>query len=338
MLGQHRQGQHKRVRIHPAPVEQQQTRDRDRDHEDIDGHQIGREQPGGFFQFAFICVLNHRHMELARQADDRCEGQQGDGHPFRRVNIEGKALGDGRYRAGPGNEIDRAGEHEERNEHPGGQKRHQLDDRFKRDRPHHTFVVFRCIHITGAEHDRENRHQQCDHQSRIRPPRGARYSGGHNDFGIAGQHVETGRDRFQLQRDIGQNSDHHEQGDNGGERLAFAKSGGDEIGDRGDVLGLADPHDLAQHHIADGKQQHRPQIDRDEIIARVRSQADAAIESPGRAVDRQGERIDHRLRAHARAPALRLAIPPGGDREEDTDIAKRRDQNGPVVQHVNHTP
>ena len=180
--------------------------------------------------------------------------------------------------------------------------------------------------------------QQCHHQRGVAPPWRSRHTGGHDDIGIAGQDDEAGRDRLQLQRDIGKDADHNKQRHNGGERLALAEPCRNKVGNRGDVLGLADTHDLAQHEVAQGEQQDRTEINRNKIIARGRGQSDTAVEGPGRAVDRERKRINHRLGALAGAKAFGLAVPPGGDRKQDSDIAERRGEDRPVVQHVQKFP
>ena len=106
------------------------------------------------------------------------------------------------------------------------------------------------------------------------------------------QRVDRERHRLQLQGDVGQRAGHRDDGDDGGHRLALAVARGEEVGDRGDVLALGEPHDAQQEAPAEREQQDRPEIDREEVVARGGGEADAAEERPGRAVDGQRQGID----------------------------------------------
>ena len=81
---------------------------------------------------------------------------------------------------------------------------------------------------------------------------------------------EAGRDRFELQRDVGNEPDHGDDGDERGEAGAFAEAGADQVGDRGDAVGLADPEDLADQDRAEAEGERRAEIDRQEIETRLR--------------------------------------------------------------------
>ena len=76
---------------------------------------------------------------------------------------------------------------------------------------------------------------------------------------------------------------------------ALAVARGDEVGERGDAVDLADADDLAQtnHHstaISVG-----PEVDRQEADAVGGGAAHAAVEGPGRGIDRERQRVDVRV-------------------------------------------
>ena len=71
-----RQRQHEHVAVDRAGRKGHQAGERDRHHEQVDQHQIEREQPAGAADFALAVVLHHRDVELARQQHDREERQQ----------------------------------------------------------------------------------------------------------------------------------------------------------------------------------------------------------------------------------------------------------------------
>ena len=99
------------------------------------------------------------------------------------------------------------------------------------------------IDVAGAEQNGEGRHRQRDEERNVAEQRTADVDG-RRDMGEDG--FERGRDRFELQRDVGNGADDRDQRDGRGNRLALAVARGDEVGDRGDVLRLCEPHDPDQ--------------------------------------------------------------------------------------------
>ena len=77
---------------------------------------------------------------------------------------------------------------------------------------------------------------------------------------------------------------------------AFAVTGTDKISDGGNVVLPADTDHLAQDKTPGKSHQGRAEIDCDKFEAAVGDFADAAVKSPGRAVDGQGQRINIRIR------------------------------------------
>ena len=80
MLG-HRHREHERVGVDAAGGEMQQSAEGDGQHEDVDEQEIQRKQPHGFLQMTLVDVLDHEHLELARQHDDGEHGEQGERDP-----------------------------------------------------------------------------------------------------------------------------------------------------------------------------------------------------------------------------------------------------------------
>ena len=118
---------------------------------------------------------------------------------------------------------------------------------------------------------------------------------GHDDLGVLQDDREAVRDRLQLQRDVGHDADHRDDRDQAAEQLALAVARGDEVGDRGDAVRLADADDLAQHVPPQRRHQRRAEVDRQEADAARRRAPDAAVERPGGAVDRERQRVDVRV-------------------------------------------
>ncbi len=77
----HRQRQHECVGVHAAAREMEQAAEGDRQHEDIDKQQIEGKQPDRLLDVPLVDVLDHEHLELSRQYEDRQHGEQGERDP-----------------------------------------------------------------------------------------------------------------------------------------------------------------------------------------------------------------------------------------------------------------
>ncbi len=265
-------------------------------------------------------------MKLPRQQHDGAERQQHHGeeiaerghiidraHRLRRLH---RAL----------EQLDRI-EHPEGHERAGGEKRHQLDDRFGRDREHQSVLMFGGVGLAGAEQNRERRHRQRHHQRDIADDRNPR-----EGLVFAQDGFQRRRHRLELQCDVGHRADDRDQGDRRGNRLALAVTGADEIGDRGDVLRFGELDDPAQDRGAARDHQHRADIDREKIDAAAGRKSDRAVIGPGRAVDRQRQRIDQR--AGAAALGRRQPVAVAGHEKQEPDVAECGCNHAPVVQHT----
>lgn len=102
-----------------------------------------------------------------------------------------------------------------------------------------------------------------------------------------------------MQGNIRHNADDGDNCNQSAEIRAFAVTGTDKISDGGNVVLPADTDHLAQDKTPGKSHQGRAEIDCDKFEAAVGDFADAAVKSPGRAVDGQGQRINIRIRDNA---------------------------------------
>ena len=214
----------------------------------------------------FVAVLDHRHLELARQHHDRERRQHGQGKPVLvamcpRRDDSGLSIP---RRLGLVEQVGKAVIQAEGDEQADRQKGHQLDDRLEGDGRHHALVTLTGIEVPGAEQDGEGRQQQGHVEGRVLQIGTVSTTAAACDLRIALQDRETVRDRLQLQRDVGHHAEHGDDGHEAAEQLALAVARRDEVGDRGDALGLADPHHLQQQRTPQGGNQGRTEIDRQE--------------------------------------------------------------------------
>ncbi len=99
----------------------------------------------------------------------------------------------------------------------------------------------------------------------------------------------------------------------------FAVAQADEVGDRGDVVLLADPNDAAQEKKPGKGGQRRPDIDHQEVQAGGGSLADAAVKGPRRAIDSDGQGVDVGVIDDAPAGFL-AAMGMPGDQEDQCGV------------------
>ncbi len=77
----HRQRQNEGVGVDRPRRELEQAAESERQHEDVDEEEIEREQPDRLLDVPLVHILDHQHLELARQYDDRQHGKQGQRDP-----------------------------------------------------------------------------------------------------------------------------------------------------------------------------------------------------------------------------------------------------------------
>jgi hypothetical protein len=303
--GGERQREHEHVAVDAPRREGHQARDRNRNDEQVDQHEVEREQPGGAAHLRFAAVLHHGDVELARQQHDRHGGEQRHGDERAPHRLAGERGGGARVFHRPGEQVHRPVEHDEGDEHADGDEGDQLDQGFGRDREDQPVLMLGRIDVARAEQHREGRHRECDEQRDVAEHR-LRHAGGHVEVGEDG--AERGRHRLELERDVGDRSDDRDQRDGRGDALVLAVARRDEVGDRGDVLRLGEPHDPGDQRRGEPDHDDRADIDGKEVVAVARGEPDRAEERPGGAVDRERERIDDRARADAPACADPVAV------------------------------
>ena len=321
-----RQGQHEGVGVVGALGQVEQAGRGDGHDEQVDQDQVDREQPGGAADLLLRVVLDHGHMELPRQEEDAHEAEERHGYPEDPVETLRKdALDLGALLRAFEQAAD-AAEHGEQDEEANRQKCRELDQRFGCDGNDQAFLVLGGVDVTGAEQNGEGRHRQGDDEGRVgrqvellqRP--------------LAEQRVDRDGDRLQLQGDVGQRAGNGDDRDDGGDRLALAVAGSEEVGNRGDVLALGQAHDAQQEAPAEDEQQDRAEIDGNEVVAGRGGEADAAEECPGGAVDGERQGVDQ-------GPAVTRPVEAAGtvgipsQRKQDTDVSQRKRNDAPAFDH-----
>ena len=185
------------------------------------------------------------------------------------------------------------------------------------------------VDVAGAEQHREGGHRQRDQEREV-----AEHGRRHR---VGGQRAEDGgertRHRLELQGDIGDGADDGDQRHRGGDALILAVAGGDEIGDRGDVLRLGEAHDAHQERRRQTDHQGRPDIDGEKVVAGAGGESDRAEERPRRAVDRQRQRVDQQPAALL-APEQAQAIAVARDDEQRADVTESSGDDDPALQHL----
>jgi hypothetical protein len=133
------------------------------------------------------------------------------------------------------------------------------------------------IRVAGAEGDCEARQHESHDEGEIADERKLRRK---RLVGGSQEHVERGRDRLQLQRDIGNGSDERDQADEGGDPLTLAVASRDKVGDGGNVLRLRHPDDPGNEGIAQADDEDRADIDGEEVEAGMARKPHRSEEGP----------------------------------------------------------
>ncbi len=320
LVQRQRQRQHVGIGRRAAAGEQRLPRQGDRHHEHAEDDEIAAEQPARGADVGGILAFDHRDVELARQADDRGEGDQ------RLCDETGRQPRRGDHARGVDHaraEVAIARQVQQR-EHADGDERQQLHQRFQRHRQHHAAVVFGGVDLARAEEDGEHRQQQRDVQRGV---------GEQRIVAARRQHFDAHRNGFELQRDVGHGGDQRDRRDQRRQPGRAAVARGQEIGDRHDAVFAGNQHQPFENAPAEQQHQQRAEIDRQEPQAGARGGADRAVERPRRAVHRQRQRIDRRPRpAPARGRAAHIAEV--GDGEQHAHIDQRHQQQHPTRNHA----
>ena len=200
----------------------------DRQHEEVDRHEVERQEVARCLQFQLGAVLDDRDVELPRQHDDG-EGRQHDQqNPAADGRLIGHGRGDEQVLRGALPQIRRPVEEEEYNGNTDRGEGQQLDDGLHRHCKDQAVLVFRGIRVAGPEHHGETRHQDRDDQREVDEIEVAAA----NPVGRGVHHGGNGAGNgFQLQGDIGDRSDQRDESDDHGDRRVLAVAGSDEVGD-----------------------------------------------------------------------------------------------------------
>ena len=262
-----------------------------------------------------VGVLDHGDLELSRQANDR--GDRKDVHRdpaaveiLGRVDVDACCFGareDGLKAAAGIDDKD-----------TDGDKRGEFHNGLEGNRGDNAMVLLLGVDIAGAEQDGEERHAGRDTERKpdIVDARKASLA----EFAGAGDRLDRGGHRLELQRDIGRDGDHSDNGDENGESARLAEARGEQVRDRRDALVVAYPYEPAQHKPPADEDQRGSQIDGEIFEPVAGCRTNRAVERPARAVDRDGERVDERRAQKALAGATGLPVGKIGDDEEQTDI------------------
>ena len=197
----------------------------------------------------FVDVFNNDNLELPWQKYDRQPGEQDHRRP--RSGATGIQLEQSSQFRAVGSTLENIGktaEHAVGNKQADRHEGNQLDHRLESHRRHHALVTLGRIKMARSEQNGEQRQDGSDKQRRIEPPRQDAL------VGVREKHPQAGRDRLQLERDIGHNPDHRNHRHQAGKQLTLAVARSNEIGNRRNALGLADTDHL--HNDAD-EQQHQ---------------------------------------------------------------------------------
>lgn len=182
---------------------------------------------------------------------------------------------------------------------------HQLDQRLEGDGEHQSLVAFAGGDVASAEEDREQGDQGAEDE---RDPLLGR---------VAGENADRIGDRLDLQGQHRQHADQHEQRGQGA-GPGTAETEGEEVGQRGQLVGACHPEDRIEQHRGEQEGPGNPQVDGEEPIAVLVGQAYRAVERPGTGVDAQRQGIDQRV---AYQPARHVAaLGDPGDAEEGGEV------------------
>ena len=308
------------VSPHPLLARQCQRPDKEPHHE-----QVEREDPARPVQILPLIVLHHSHMKLARQADDGAHRQH---------RIDGKlqqVAGAHRHhlcKKVAGHlfvSLARFAQDQPEGKAPHRDKGQQFDHRLESDGHHHPPVVLGGIEMAGAEQDAEQRQQQSNPERQL-----AGIAGRADAAAVDHQQIQPGDDGFELQHQIGEDPHDGDEGDHHGEPLGFAVTGGDKVGDGGDVLALGHQNKTGQQPPAKQKDQHGAKVDGHRRPGRFTRLPHGAEEGPGGAVDRQRQAVEQRLPLET-VPFVLVCHE--GDQKQQPQIGERQSDQQPSLVH-----
>ena len=189
-------------------------------------------------------------------------------------------------------------------------------------------MVFGGIQAAGTKQNGKQRQQQGYHQRGILSALGVA-SG--QRCARSGKQVESEHDAFELQGDVGQHGDQTQGGDNHPQALGLAITGGNEIGDGGDVFLFADGKHPGNQAPAHCEQDNGADIDRQEVPDLAGGHAHCTEEGPAGTPDGNRQAIDPDAQAWAELTGLPVA--PEGDGKQASHIDQECGRNQPTGKH-----
>ncbi len=140
-----------------------------------------------------------------------------------------------------------------------------------------------------------------------------------------------------MQGDIRDRANCRNDCDKHGETARLAVACRDKVGDRSEILPLADLDDAMDHPPAEEDDDHRAEVDRQVSPAVFGGRADGTVEGPGRAVDGECQPVDCRTR-RAREFLRVRDVAPVRDRKQDRDVPERQEQQRPPTDQGRSPP
>ncbi|MNF76050.1 hypothetical protein D3C84_581470 [compost metagenome] len=277
----------------------------DRRHRQAHQQQEQWQRPAGGDQSARVEVLGEGHVVHVRHDDGRGEEHQQQGAPgaFLQRRVQGGQRG--LVLQQPLLEAVQAAEHGEQCIQADGGHGAQLDQRLEGDGQHQPLVPLAGGDMAGAEQDGEQGEQRAETQRHQLADR------------LAGDDADGIGHRLDLQGEQRQHGDQHEhRGQGAGPGAAKAK--GEQVGQRGQLVGAGQAQDRVQQHRGQQEGAGKAQVDGQEAVAILVGEVHGAVERPGAGIHAQRQGVDQRV-AHQRAKHS-AALGQPGDAEQHQQV------------------
>ncbi|MNC19335.1 hypothetical protein D3C75_672650 [compost metagenome] len=264
-----------------------------------------RQAPAGADQRARVEVFGEGHVVHVRHDDGRGEEHQQQGAPgaFLQRRVQGGQRG--LVLQQPLLEAVQAAEHGEQCIQADGGHGAQLDQRLEGDGQHQPLVPLAGGDMAGAEQDGEQGEQRAETQRHQLADR------------LAGDDADGIGHRLDLQGEQRQHGDQHEhRGQGAGPGAAKAK--GEQVGQRGQLVGAGQAQDRVQQHRGQQEGAGKAQVDGQEAVAILVGEVHGAVERPGAGIHAQRQGVDQRV-AHQRAKHSATLRQPG-DAEQHQQV------------------
>ena len=172
----------------------------------------------------------------------------------------------------------------------------QFDHRLEGDGEHQAFVFLAGGDMACAKKDGEQRDQGAEGKGEAVLQR------------LTGEDADGVGHGLDLQGQQRQHADQHEQGGQGAGPTA-AEAKGEQVGQRGQLVGAGDAQDRIQQHRGEQEGAGNTQVAGEEPEAVLVGQADRAVERPGTGIDTQRQGVGQRMTNHPAGDQALLADP-----------------------------